>query len=214
MTNKIFFNEFQVKHIENFIDEDKGRKIYNELENLEYGLVSQERHGHYSHVFKSEDPKLPNENEIYAAQFYLAKNREGSKLFNAFFEKNIVPYIKKEFPKMRYFLSPNIVKITSDCYFRSHTDAYAGQVGYTCFFSSGWKWDYGGILTFVNKNGAHPIFPENNSFLLRNEEARPQHFVSPVSAWSKNKYYYLLVGWASIEDAGDSDVRGGYYDFK
>ena len=105
------------------------------------------------------------------------------------------------------------MRIDGDCYFRAHNYAYSGEVGYTFFFSKGWKWDYGGLLTFINKNGAHPIFPENNSFLIRNEQAKPQHFVSPVCSWAKNRYYYLLVGWASSENQGASDVRGDYYDF-
>ena len=207
------FNEFNVKEIKSFFDETICKNIFNELENLNYELVSQERHGHYSHVFKSEDPNLPDDDDTYAAQFNLAKEREGSALFNEQFEKKVVPFLKTEFPELRYFLKPNITKIDKNCYFRAHNDAYAGQVGYTFFFTKSWKWDYGGILTFVNKNGAFPVFPNNNSFLVRNEKAKPQHFVGQVSPWSKEKYYYLLVGWASSENQGDSDVRGSYYVF-
>ena len=111
-------------------------------------------------------------------------------------------------------MKPNIIRVDRNCFFRAHNDSYAGQIGYTFFFSTGWKWDYGGILTFVNRDGAHSIFPENNSFLIRNEEAKLQHFVGPVGAWAGDKYYYLLVGWASSVDRGDSGARGAYYDFE
>jgi len=184
------------------------------LEDLQFDLVSQERHGHYGHVFKSEDPNLPDATESYAAQFQLSENREGSKTFNEQFENEVVPYLKNTLPSLRFFLKPNIMRVDRNCYFRAHNDSYAGQVGYTFFFSSGWKWDYGGLLTFVNEEGACPIFPENNLFLIRNEQAKPQHFVSPVCSWAREKYYYLLVGWAASEDQGDSDVRGTYYEFK
>ena len=207
------FNEYHVKHLDDFFEKDIGQSIYEELDDLEYNLVSQERHGHYGHVFKSEDPNMPDESESYAAQFNQAIDREGCKSFNFQFENTVVPFLKKEFPRLRYFLKPNITRMNKDCYFRAHNDSYAGQVGYTFFFGSGWKWDYGGILTFVTKAGAHPIFPKSNSFLIRDEKARPQHFVGPVAEWAKDKYYYLLVGWAAAEHQEDSDVRGAYYDF-
>tara|TARA_B100000686_G_scaffold354471_1_gene464935 strand:+ start:4223 stop:4855 length:633 start_codon:yes stop_codon:yes gene_type:complete len=207
------FNKFHVDHIKEFFDEKTAATIYKELDSLQYELISQERHGHYGHVFKSEDPNMPDDSESYAAKFNLATDRDGSISFNNQFKNMVVPLLKKNFPSLRFFLKPNIMRINKDCYFRAHNDQYAGKVGYTFFFSSGWKWDYGGILTFVTKEGAYPVFPENNSFLIRDEEARPQHYVGPVGLWAKDKYYYLLVGWASSEDPGDSDVRGAYYDF-
>lgn len=44
------------------------------------------------------------------------------------------------------------------------------------------------MLTFATKAGAHPVFPENNSFLIRDEQARPQHFAYSTIfsfAWHK-----------------------------
>jgi hypothetical protein len=207
------FNDFHVNHVKEFFDEEMGKTIYEELDGLQYELVSQERHGHYGHVFKSEDPNMPDDSESYAAQFNQATDRDGCKMFNSQFENVVVPFLKENFPKLRFFLKPNIIRMNKDCYFRAHNDSYAGQVGYTFFFGPGWKWDYGGILTFVTKAGAYPVFPHNNSFLVRDEQARPQHFVGPVGPWAKDKYYYLLVGWAAAENQGDSEVRGTYYDF-
>ncbi len=208
------FNQHNVNCLPNFFDDEISSKIYIELEQLEFDFVKQIRHGHYGHVFQSEDPNLPDHTESYAANFYSAKNREGSTSFNLQFVNKVVPFLKSHFPTLRYFLKPNIVKITEGCYYRSHSDAYAGQVGYNFFFSSGWKWDYGGILTFVNSTNAFPIFPANNLAVIRNEEARPQHYMDPVTPWSKHKYYYLLLGWASSEDQGDSELRGSYYNFE
>ncbi len=207
------FNEFNIKEYQDYFDKAVSEKIFNELDELDYELVSQERHGHYSHVFKSEDPNLPDDKESYAANFFLAKDRQGSKTFNEQFKSNVIPFLKKNFPTLKFFLEPNIVQIKEGAYFRAHTDAYAGDIGYTFFFSKGWKWDYGGLLTFVNKQGAFPVFPMNNKFVLRNEKEKPQHFVSNVSNWSKSKYYYLLVGWAATTDQGDSTVRGSYYKY-
>ena len=205
------FNKFNIKEYFNFFETDINKNIYNELEQLDYELVSQERHGHYAHVFKSEDPNLPDDKESYAASFYLAKQREGSKTFNEQFKNKVIPFLKVKFPELKYFLRPNIVQIRNGVYFRAHTDSYAGDIGYTFLFCKGWKWDYGGLLTFVNREGAYPIFPHDNKFILRNEKEKPQHFVTSVSPWSKSSYYYLLVGWAATNDIGDSSVRGSYY---
>ena len=41
------FNEFNIKEYFNFFDEGIKKNIYSELEELDFELVSQERHGHY-----------------------------------------------------------------------------------------------------------------------------------------------------------------------
>ena len=70
------FNDFNVHHEKNFFDKDVSEVIFQEIDNLEFKLVSQERHGHYAHVFKSEDPNLPDDTESYAAQFRMADERD------------------------------------------------------------------------------------------------------------------------------------------
>lgn len=111
---------------------------------------------------------------------------------------------------MKYFLWPNVTRITEGCFFRSHTDSYAGELGYTLFFSRRWRWDYGGILSFVDeKDVVTSIFPHHGRLLLRNEANSPHHFVSTVNSWAKSPYY-LAVGWASSKPLGDSDLRGDY----
>lgn len=121
------FNEFHVNHIKDFFDKETSQTIYEELDGLQYELVSQERHGH---VFKSEDQNMPDDTESCAAQFNQATDREGYKGFNSQFENIVFPYLQKDNPELRCFLKPNILRINKDCYFRAHNDSYAGQVGY------------------------------------------------------------------------------------
>lgn len=209
-SEKYNFDEYSLIDFENFIDEDKSLKMLEELQGLEYKFESQQRHGHYSHVFKSEDPSMPDETDSFAAQFYTATDREGSKTFNHVFQKNIVSLIKEINPEIKYFLKPNIVKIKKDCFFRSHNDGYAGDIGYTLFISKRWKWDFGGILTFVSNAGAKPIFPNNNRLIIRDEKSKPQHFVPPVTKWAGDSEYFLMLGWAAKEILGGSKLRGDY----
>ena len=205
---KITFNEFGLFQYE--IENDVAKKIFIELSNLKYIQKYQERIGHYSHVFSDDDPLTPDENENYAARFSLAENKEQPHIFNKFFKEVFLIELKKRFPELKYYLKPNINKISKGDYFRTHNDSYAGDIGYTFFFSNNWKWDYGGILTFTKGDMAESIFPLNGKCLIRNEKLRLSHFVSQVCEYSKEEYY-LIVGWASIEDHGESEVRGKYY---
>jgi Rps23 Pro-64 3,4-dihydroxylase Tpa1-like proline 4-hydroxylase len=205
---KINFNELGLFQYQ--INEEIANKIFDELSNLEYKNIYQERMGHYSHVFRDNDKLTPDINEKYIASFGLADNNEGSKEFNKFFNEEFLVELKKEFPELKYYLKPNINKIGIGDFFRTHQDSYAGDVGYTFFFSKNWKWDYGGILTFTKGEKAESIFPLNGKCLIRNEKQRISHFVSQVCEYSKEEYY-LIVGWSSIEDHGESEVRGKYH---
>jgi hypothetical protein len=94
-------------------------------------------------------------------------------------------------------------------FWRSHIDTYAGDIGFTFFFSKSWKWDYGGILSFIKNDRSHQVFPNNGSIILRNESIKPPHYVSYVPQYVKS-HYYLAVGWLSSNDRGSSDIRGEY----
>ena len=95
-------------------------------------------------------------------------------------------------------MPPQLMRFAPGSFLRMHVDDYAGEAGYTIFINDNWKWDYGGILTFLSKNGdkALPIFPENNLAIIRDESKRSFHFVSQQTNYS-NSHQYLLVGWAS-----------------
>ena len=139
------FNEHNLCEIHNYFEPDSASKILSELKALTYVEVNQERHGHYEHVFKSNDPTLPNENDFYAARFEMSEDREGSTEFNRIFQEKILFDIRKLNPNIRYYLKPNVYRMRKSHYFRSHTDAYAGEVGYTFFFSSSIAWS---LFTF------------------------------------------------------------------
>jgi len=58
--------------IDNFLDDEIANKLHNIFSGepeSSWGLIDQTREGHYSHVFKTENSNLPDENEIYFSKF-------------------------------------------------------------------------------------------------------------------------------------------------
>lgn len=194
-----------------FLQAEDCEKLMNSLDQTEFEWVRQERFGHYGHVFKSDDERLPSAEESYCAEFQIAVEGKELQEIKEICFKNIFPVLKKYDPLLRYSLIPNVYKISKGSYFRSHTDDYAGEVGFTLFLGRRWCWDFGGILTFVINGTPEMIFPEGNTLLIRNEKERPHHFVTQVPNYVDD-HYYLIVGWASRNDLGASKLRGEYFE--
>lgn len=187
------------------------KSLFKEVKSLKYKKIYQIRKKHFSHVFKYNNSRWPKANESWEASFSYAINNKKSKSLNKFFYKIIVPYIKKiSKNKIKYFLFPNIYRISKGDYFRCHYDQFAGIFGYNLFLSDEWKWDYGGILHFIDKkNIAVPYFPEKNKLLLRNEKKKLLHFVTEVPKYVKQSHY-LILGWCSDSSGEASKLRGDY----
>lgn len=191
------------------ISHDLQDKIFSELTNAKFNRVRQKRFGHYGHVFKVDDDHYPDESEAFAAQFNLCDDRNASPTFKEYFNSVFLDILRTKFPNLKYYLEPNINKMSSGDFYRQHIDTYAGEIGFTFFFSQKWMWDYGGILTFTKNDSCDSVFPSKGKILIRNEAAKPPHFVTLIPKYVES-YYFLAVGWASEEDLGSSDVRGGY----
>ncbi len=181
-----------------FFSEDVLEKIRLQIGKAKFDKVYQERDAHYSHVFKSINNRISEEGETYISNYYQAVDKETLK----FLENSLAPIIgrkiKRTMPNIKNIMPPQLMRFSPGSFLRMHVDDYAGEAGYTIFINSGWKWDYGGILSFVNKNGdtALPIFPENNLGIIRDESMKSFHFVNQQASYS-NSHQYLFVGWAS-----------------
>lgn len=210
MQNKIK----EVKSRKNFLPKKEINKLFKELERLKYKKIKQVRDKHFSHVFKYNNDKWPSSKEKWSSEFYVSTNHKNSKLIKKIFIKNIVPYIKKKSQKkIKYFLYPNVYKIKKGSFFRCHYDLFAGSFGFNLFVSKNWKWDYGGILHFLDNDfNAIPYYPENNLFLLRNENKKLLHFVTEVPKFVKDSHY-IILGWCSEKKGKESKIRGEYLEF-
>ena len=201
-------NKLGLSSKSNFLDQ----KIYKELKeiisNAKFEEIYQERPDHYKHVFKSKNSRLNNEEDTYKCRFDLATDDNTINLI----KHKILPYFISALQSinldLNYFMVPSLVRLRAGSFYRTHVDDYAGQAGYTYFVNDGWKWDYGGILTYLESNGSnsYPIFPEDNMILLRDEKIKAFHYVTQQMEYSK-KFQYLLLGWASINEIKDNKIR-------
>ena len=160
------------------------------------------------------NPQLPDENEAYIAKFNILNEREKLPYLNEVFNEYIIPLLKIATDNQaKYALFPGAVRLGGGDVYRTHQDAYAGIIGYSFFLNHGWKWDYGGILTYVrDEDIAEPIFPRSNRILLRNESFKHFHFLNSIEQFAI-KEQYIVLGWADVKKGEDSLARGEYLEF-
>lgn len=174
------------------------QKIKLQINKAQFDNVYQERDSHYSHVFKSMNKRITESNEKYISNYYQAVDTDTKDFLKNIIAPIIGKEIKKVIPNVTNIMPPQLMRFSPGSFLRMHVDDYAGEAGYTIFINNGWKWDFGGILSFVSQNGdiALPIFPENNFGIIRDESKKSFHFVSQQTKYS-NSDQYLFVGWAS-----------------
>jgi hypothetical protein len=200
--------------IDNFLPEELHSHLLKEFDNSSSTIHYQIRPGHYGHVFHSPITQLPDEGEAYIARFSILNEREKLPFLNQLFNEHIIPLLKIASNNLaKYALFPGAVRLRSGDVYRTHQDAYAGIIGYSFFLNHGWKWDYGGILTYVRDgNIAEPIFPTSNRLLLRNESFKHFHFLNSIEQYAL-KDQYIVLGWADEKKGESSVARGEYFEF-
>ena len=181
-----------------FFSLDVIEKIDSQIKKARFDKVYQERESHYSHIFKSIDKRITEVGEIYISNYYQAVDKETKEFLKNKIAPIIGQEIKKVIPNVSNIMPPQLMRFSPGSFLRMHVDDYAGEAGYTIFINDGWKWDYGGILSFISNYGdtSLPIFPENNLGIIRDESKKSFHFVSQQTDYCSADQY-LLVGWAS-----------------
>jgi hypothetical protein len=197
--------------IDNFLPINFHDKLLKELMNTSSKIHYQIRSGHYNHVFHSDITTLPQGNESYIAKFRMLENRQLLPNLNVFFNDFIKPILKEGSKnEAKFSLFPSAVRLESGDTYRAHQDSYAGIVGFSYFINPGWRWDYGGILTYINgATTAEPIFPLTNRLLLRNETVKKFHYLNTIEQYALNEQY-IILGWADKTQGEESEVRGKY----
>ena len=85
--------------IDNVLPLDLAEEIYSAYcEETKWDLFDQVRENHYRHVFKSPNPFLPQEEEIYSAKFNRSNNLENLDLITNTFNNILVPLLKSISP--------------------------------------------------------------------------------------------------------------------
>jgi Rps23 Pro-64 3,4-dihydroxylase Tpa1-like proline 4-hydroxylase len=209
--NRIEFKEQGYTIIDNFLAQELHDELLNEFDEANSEINYQLRHGYYQEKLKSNNINHPDENECYIAKFKKLKSLKKMQSLQKFFEENIISIVKEISNNLvNYSVFPTAVKLSSGDLYRVHHDAYNGEVGYSYFINRGWKWDYGGILTYIFEDlTAKPIFPKSNRLLLRNERFKQFHFLNSVENFATSEQY-IILGWASENLLAPTKVLGDY----
>jgi hypothetical protein len=209
--NRIEFMEQGYTIIDNFLAQELHDELLIELDAANYEINYQFRHGYYQELLKSDNINNPDENEIYIAKFKKIKSLKEIQSLQKFFKQYIISIVKEISNNLvSYSVFPTAVKLSSGDLYRVHHDAFHGEVGYSYFINRGWKWDYGGILTYIFEDlNGKPIFPKSNRLLLRNEKFKQFHFLNSIESFATSEQY-IVLGWASENLLAPTRVLGNY----
>jgi hypothetical protein len=200
-----------IEIIDKFLNENDHDILLDHLINLKFKVFKQTKEEHYSHIFHFDGEYFPNTNEIYSTKFNQLENNVITDSILSNFNEKLIQFIKNKYNnKYKYFSQPVIVKLNKDCYYRLHTDSYAGKIGYTYFINKKWIYDHGGLLCFINSdNTIFPIIPVSNRIIIRNEKEVLPHFLSSIEEWSELDQY-IIIGWINDEMSIDNNIIKNY----
>ena len=209
--HRMEFIEHGYTIIDNFLSQELHDELLNKFETAKFEINYQLRDGYYKDLLKSGNHNNPDENECYIAKFKKIKSHKEIELLQEFYREYIIPIMKEISNNLvNYSVFPTAVKLSSGDLYRVHHDAFNGEIGYSFFINRGWKWDYGGILTYIFEDlNAKPIFPKSNRLLLRNEKFKQFHFLNSIENFATADQY-LILGWASENFHAPTKVLGNY----
>ncbi|NQY41861.1 MAG: hypothetical protein HRT87_00720 [Legionellales bacterium] len=171
-------------------------KLYLAENEKNWEFLDQTREGYYSHVFKTENPLCPRENEEYKAKFWRSKDLESNQNFTEIFNNNFKNKIREMSGVNLQNFDKRCYRLKQGDYYRLHIDDYAGDIGSIYYVNEDWRWDWGGILhvcDHVDQEYILPIFPLFNRLVLVNHKKfRVPHFISQVSEFALNPRFTII----------------------
>ena len=209
--NRIEFEKNGYTIIDNFLPEELHNELLQVLDTASTEINYQLRLGYYKDFFKSEFNNSPEENDCYIAKFKKVNLLKDISILQIFFKNHIIPILKEISNNLvNYSVFPTAVKLGSGDLYRVHHDSHNGEIGFSFFLNRGWKWDFGGILTYIREDlKAEPIFPKTNRLLLRNEKKKHFHFLNSIENFATSEQY-IILGWADENHLKPTNVLGEY----
>jgi Rps23 Pro-64 3,4-dihydroxylase Tpa1-like proline 4-hydroxylase len=190
----IEYREVGFAVVDDLADAKAAAMVRDLFESSDYDYTIQTRRHHYSHVFKSNDPELPAEGEVFSSRFFRSAAIERNDLIRDLVETYIRPCVS-DVARLDCNGNFNLraYRLDAGDHFRSHVDDYAGSVGFIYYLSTDWKWDWGGILHVKVNGQIRSSVPAYNRLVVVNHSLRLPHFVSPVADYALQSRF-MLVG--------------------
>ena len=175
-----------------------AERLYDAYEQeTNWEMIDQVRKNHYTHVFKSDNLFLPQEGEIYSAQFSRSNVLEKTNLIKDTFHKYFVLLLNELSPFELSEYDVRSYKQSSGDHYRTQMDDYAGQINLIYYVNKTWRWDWGGILNILSHDDlsfCQAVFPKfNRVVLLNNKVFRAPHYVSSVEKFALNPRYSIVA---------------------
>ena len=212
---KYAFDNQGILVVDNFLDEEAAQSLSSLFCNADdFGWIDQRREAHYKTVIKNDSPELPDENEIYTAQFHKSDSLATTSELQQFMLKIKSAANVLAEADIKYYTQPLCYKMLAGDHLRVHRDLYAGEFGFTYYLSKRWKWDWGGIAHYYlpNDDEMKPILPKYNRAVFRNESIELEHYVSRVTDFALEARN-SINGWGSTSDLSTQNngrVVGNY----
>ncbi len=155
--------------------------------NAPFERQDQVRPEHYSHVFATEDQRLPREDEPYLAKFYRSIDAEKSDIIHELVDghlKTLVEQISGIVCDKGF--DGRAIKLERGDYIRFHVDNYHAAVGFIFYMSERWEWDWGGILQVAAdpSSDVSGLMPRFNQLVVIDHGRRMPHAISTVAEYA------------------------------
>lgn len=185
-----------VEEIKNAVPVDIAYTVRNMFLDADYDLIKQSRRHKFRLEHDSKYQALPDETEVFSAEFHRSRFLETSEPIKNVYDLYIRPLVEKQSGRKFEQADLRCYKMIAGGHFRIHKDDYQSQFGFIWYLTENWKWDWGGLLITLQPGLDVTVhIPEFNKLVIMNhaEEQLP-HFVSEVSIYAKEPRL-MLVGF-------------------
>jgi len=186
------FRQNHIICLQNIIPNNVAEKIRHEFDTSDFDLISQKRTHYYERVFNNQIKLSPTNEEEYSSLFYRSAFLEKKEIIRETYLSFIKPILDKlsGFDLSKHDL--RAYKMGKGGHFRTHIDDYAGNLGFIWYLSKNWKWDWGGLLCYIDDDQLNVNLPKWNQLIVfDHQKGKIPHFVTSVEDFAKDQRIML-----------------------